>query len=720
MEKSHKNTQRPAKVPIIMQMEALECGAASLAMILAYHGKWIPLEQVRKDCGVSRNGSNAKNIVLAARSYGLEAKAFRYEIDMLKEKGTFPCILFWNFCHFVVLDGFKKDKAVLNDPARGRIEISMEEFDENFTGICLFFEPSDTFQKDGHQKSLIGYVYRHLIKSRRALLFTVFTTGLSTLFGIIRPGFTRVFMDHLLTEKNPEWAGPFFALFAGLLALQIIVSFLSTNISSELSGKMAVEGSVNYLWRVLRLPMDFFSQRSIGEILNRQTLNASVAVTMVKTFGPMALQAMMLAFYLVIMMRYSVVLSLIGILTVILKIIIAQIVTQKRVNMIRVHARQQGRLASLTMSGLGMIETIKANGSEIGFFGQWAGSHAAANKENIDFTTRTRKYSFITSLVTLLCDALVTTLGLWFIMTGHYTVGMLAAFQGYLSSFMAPANNLITSGQHILEMRTNMERLDDVMQYPIDIPEEETELDSYQKLSGNLVINHVSFGYSPLDRPLIEDFNLDLKQGKSAAFVGRSGCGKSTLSRLISGLYKPWSGEILLDGKPIEDIDHRIMTGSLAVVDQDITIFADTIANNIKMWDESIEDFEMILAARDAQLHEDIMKRENGYRSVLQEGGKDLSGGQRQRLEIARVLAQDPTIVILDEATSALDARTEADVVKSITDRGITCIVIAHRLSTIRDCDEIIVLDKGRVVERGTHDELYALNGQYTALVQNE
>ena len=272
-------------------------------------------------------------------------------------------------------------------------------------------------------------------------------------------------------------------------------------------------------------------------------------------------------------------------------------------------------------------------------------------------------------------------------------------------------------------MRTEMERVEDVLEYPTDVNYEQDEREEdgeYGKLSGKLEMKNVTFGYCKLNDPLIQDFNLSLEAGERVAFVGTSGCGKSTLSKLISGLYQPWSGEILLDGKPIREIDRSVLTGSLAVVDQDIILFEDTIANNIKMWDESIEDFEMIMAARDAKLHEDIMQRDGGYNYKITEGGKDLSGGQRQRMEIARVLAQDPTIIILDEATSALDAKTEYEVVKSIKDRGITCIIVAHRLSTIRDCDEIIVLDQGHVVERGTHEELFARGGTYAQLVSNE
>ena len=318
----------------------------------------------------------------------------------------------------------------------------------------------------------------------------------------------------------------------------------------------------------------------------------------------------------------------------------------------------------------------------------------------------------------------MTILGVGFnlIIKGEFTVGMLFAFQTMLSSFMMPVTDLANAGTTIREMRTDMERVEDVMEYSTDVEykNEKCKNISYDKLSGRLEMKHVTFGYSKLAPPLIEDFNMTVEMGQKVAFVGGSGCGKSTLAKLISGLYQPWSGEILFDGKPISEIDRNIFTGSLAVVDQDITLFEDTIADNIKMWDRSIEDYEMILASRDASLHEDIMQRDGGYDYRILEGGKDFSGGQRQRMEIARVLAQDPTIIVMDEATSALDAKTEYDVVKAIKDRGITCIVIAHRLSTIRDCDEIIVMEHGKIAERGTHETLMACHGKYEELILSE
>jgi len=404
-------------------------------------------------------------------------------------------------------------------------------------------------------------------------------------------------------------------------------------------------------------------------------------------------------------------------------LIMSRVITQKRVNLTRVQMRDEGKLVSTTVAGIEMIETIKASGAENGFFEKWAGYQAGVNSQKVNFARLNRYLGLIPQIVSVLTDTAVLILGVWLVMDGQFTIGMVMAFQGFLSSFTAPAAQLISAGQTMQEMRTDMERIDDVMRYPSDPACDNDHLDEnaeYDKLFGAVELKNVTFGYSRLAEPLIKDFNLTLKQGSRVAIVGTSGCGKSTLAKLISGLYQPWSGEILFDGKAITAIDRSVFTGSLAVVDQDIILFEDTIANNIKMWDSSIEDFEMIMAARDAMLHEDIMQRDGGYNYKLTEGGKDLSGGQRQRLEIARVLAQDPTIIILDEATSALDAKTEYDVVQSIKDRGITCIVVAHRLSTIRDCDEIIVMDRGQVVERGTHEQLYALGGFYTQLITSD
>lgn len=711
-----------AKVPVVMQMEALECGAASLAMVLAYYGKWVPLEQVRVDCGVSRDGSNARNILRAARSYGLVAKGYRYEPEALRKEGKFPCIIHWNFNHFVVLNGFRGKKAVLNDPAKGTYTVSMRTFDEAFTGICLLFAPGEDFCPGGKPQSMISYAKKRLVGAGSAIAFVTLTTVISSLLGVITPAFSRIFLDRLLTQENPGWLMPFVLAFAGIGVVQLIVAVIQAVYSLRISGKLAVVGNTTFMWKILRMPMEFFSQRMAGDIQGRQSANAMIAEQLVNTFAPLVLEAAMMVFYLVVMLRYSVVLTLIGLFSVLANLVISQIVLKKRINITRVQMRDAGKLAGTTVAGIEMIETIKASGAENGFFEKWAGYQASVNTNQVHFQRINQLFGLLPELINALCGTAVLITGVFLAMEGAFTIGMIMAFQGFLSSFVSPAMTLISAGQSLQEMRTDMERIEDVMKYPTDPVFDSTpaEEDEYDKLSGNIELKNVTFGYSRLAEPLIRDFSMTLKPGSRVAFVGASGCGKSTIAKLISGLYLPWSGEILFDGKPLSAIDRGVFTGSLAVVDQDIILFEDTIANNIKMWDNSIEDFEMIMAARDAQLHEDIMQREGGYQYRLTEGGKDFSGGQRQRMEIARVLAQDPTIIILDEATSALDAKTEYDVVRSIKDRGITCIVVAHRLSTIRDCDEIIVLNQGNVVERGTHEELMQNGGVYTQLVSNE
>ena len=716
-------TNGVARVPVVMQMEALECGAASLAMILAYYGKWIPLEQVRLDCGVSRDGSNARNILRAARSYGLSAKGYRYEPEALKKEGKFPCIVHWNFNHFVVLNGFRGDKAVLNDPAKGTYAVSMSAFDDAFTGICLLFEPTGDFVPEGRPQSVLHFARKRLTGAGAAVAFVTLTAVISSLLGIITPAFSRIFLDRLLTGKNPEWLVPFTVALAGISIVQLVVAWIQAVYSLRINGKLAMVGNTTFLWKVLRMPMEFFSQRMAGDIQGRQSSNAIIAGNLVNTFAPLALDAGMMVFYLIVMLRYSVPLTLIGLASVLANVILSRVISKKRINITRVQMRDAGRLAGTTVAGIEMIETIKASGAENGFFEKWAGYQASVNTNRVRFQRMNQLLGLLPTLVSSLCNTAVLMVGVFLAMQGELTVGMIMAFQGFLSAFVAPASTMISAGQTLQEMRTDMERIEDVMNYPSDVTFLESaqrETEEYDKLSGNIEIKNITFGYSRLAEPLIKDFSMTLRAGSRVAFVGPSGCGKSTISKLISGLYRPWSGEILFDGKPVSAIDRSVFTGSLAVVDQDIILFEDTIANNIKMWDNSIEDFEMIMAARDAQLHEDIMQREGGYNYRLTEGGKDFSGGQRQRMEIARVLAQDPTIIILDEATSALDAKTEYDVVKSIKDRGITCIVVAHRLSTIRDCDEIIVMDQGRVLERGTHNELMQRGGAYTQLVTNE
>ena len=717
--------QRPKKVPVILQMEALECGAASLCMVLAYYKKWVPLDQVRTDCGVSRDGSNALNIWKAAEGYGLKCKANRFNVEKLQTEATFPAIIWWNYNHFVVLDGFKKGKAVINDPAKGVLKMPISEFAQCYSMLCMQFEPTEKFQPGGRPQSVLEFLKKRIQGNKSAMAIVMLTGALSVAAGVLMPVFSRVYTDEILGGENMGWLPPFLAMFGALILFRGIAGALNAKAIQRATGKIAVASNTQFMWHILRMPMGFFAQRMAGDLANRQQSNDQVASTLIRQLTPTVVNMVLLVLYLIVMIQYSLLLTAIGVCTIILNMLLVRIISEKRMEISRTQMRDQGKLNATTVSGIDMIETIKSAGAENGFFERWSGYHASVIRSKSEFSEVNRYLEPLSVLIQSLSNVLILSAGVWLIMEGHFSAGMLLAFQSFMTSFLGPVNQVIAAGQSVQEMRASMERIDDVMKYPADVPEkvdphETDNLEEAKKLSGEVSIDHVTFGYAKLAPPLIEDFSLHLKPGSRVALVGGSGSGKSTIAKLLSGLYKPWEGEIRYDGKLISEIPRAVFTGSLSVVDQDIVLFEDTIENNITMWDDTIEDYEVILAARDAGIHDSIVSKKGGYRYKISEGGRDLSGGQRQRIEIARVLAGDPSIIIMDEATSALDAKTEFEVSEAIHARGITCVIVAHRLSTIRDCDEIIVLNKGKVVERGTHEELLKNGGLYKKLVVSE
>ena len=714
-------TNGVANTPLVMQLEALECGAASLTMVMAYYDKWVPLEQVRVDCGVSRNGSSAKNILRAAQKYGFKTTGYAFNVQKLKERGKFPAIIHWGGGHFVVLNGFKGNKAIINDPAKGLLKVDLETFDKIFTGIYLEIVPDDNFVPGGKRKSIMSFAKKRLKGAIPLIVFFSITTIIFYLFSIISPAMNQFFVDNLLGGNNSRWLLPFIFLFAGLALLQVLVTVVQSIAEYKIRGKLDLIGSTSYMWRILRLPIEFFSQRMVGDLQGRQSENASIAETLVNVFAPLLFNTVMIVIYLVVMINKSLVLSIVGVVTILINIFVSTRISKVRVNISRVQARDNAKLSAMTAKGIEMVETIKSNGAEQSYFDSWSEVQNDVIKGKVKMARTNTFLGLIPSFAALIANYSILILGVYFTMHGEFTIGSILAFQGLLSSFMQPAMTLISSGQTLQEMRTMMERVDDVLEYPLDENvTREIKTENVAKVKGNLQIKDLTFGYSRLDEPILKNFNLEIKQGQKVAIVGSTGSGKSTLSKLISGLYSPWSGEIIFDGKKITEIDHEIFTSSIAVVDQDITMYEDTIMNNVKMWDESIEDFEVIMACNDAQIHNQIAARDGGYNAPVLEGGKNFSGGEKQRLEIARSLAADPSIIILDEATSALDAKTESEVVKAIKARGVTTIVIAHRLSTIRDADLIVVLNKGVIVEQGTHEELMKNKSSYYELVTNE
>lgn len=713
-----------AKVPQVMQMEAQECGAACLAMILAYYGRWVPLEKVRTDCGVSRDGVRVQNIFRAADAYGLSAESVEIDAANLAKEEYLPCIALWKKGRFVVVSGFTGDYVRLNDPERGQTKVTLADFEASYAGTVLLFQKTEAFKPGGQKPSTLRFALERLSEFKSAIAFVMITAAIVSVVAIATTALGQVFMDRILTGENPEWIDDLAWTMFWLALMSGAVSVLNAHYLKNIEGKSAVVSSARFMNHLLRLPVGFYAQRMVGDLQLRQSDNGRVAATLVGQLAPVLINAVLLLLYLSIMLDYSVPLTAVGVLSIALSAIAARYVSHKRVNYTRASANMSGRLHSTTVSGMEMVETIKAAGAEATFFNRWSG-YQAANYDIAASTTLVNEYlGTIPQTITKLANIIVLVLGIWLIVKGDLTPGALLAFTGFLSSFMTPMNQMIGLGQTVQEMQTMMERIEDVMRYPTDVEEGEeapvAESLDKDKLSGRVDLKGLTFGYSPLEPPLIENFSLHLEPGQWVALVGGSGSGKSTIAKLVSGLYVPWSGSIEFDGVPLGEVPRPLLRGSLSVVDQDIVTFSDTVFDNVTLWDSSIEDFEVILACRDAGIHQDIAARKDGYQSMIAPRGRNFSGGQLQRMEIARALTIDPSIIILDEATSALDAQTEAEVIKRIRDRGITCIVVAHRLSTIRDCDEIIVLDDGKVIERGTHAELMEKDNAYAELVRND
>lgn len=713
-----------ARVPVVMQMETLECGAACLDMILAYYGRYVPLSQMRRDCGVSRDGSNAKNIILAGRTYGLEGKAFRYSAESLKTKVTFPCIIFWDRNHFIVLDGYRKGSFYLNDPAQGYISYSEEEFTAHYSGICLTFKPTEAFEAGGKPDSITGFVRDQLKGAGRIISIVVLTYLVITLIGLLLPIFPRALVDYVLDDANAKlWERVFFIGFFVIATCKIIAEWIKASYMIRLQGKMAITANSEFMWHILRMPMVFFSQRYDSDIIARKNSLELISSIFIVQGVPLILDLCSMLFYLVLMVSYSPVLSIVGIVSLAINLVITNYALKERLNLTRRQMKNSQENDLDTYIGVNMIETIKAAGVETGFFEKWAGTYAECVKSSAELNRKDSLYSLLPDLISGISSAAILCLSVLQMINGDWTMGIISAFMGYVAAYSDPAKRILAVYQEFQKLSVAIGRYEDVMQYEEDIPDEIAPFAkerTYELLKGDIEFKNVTFGYSKLSAPLISDFSMKVGAGKSIAFVGSSGSGKSTLAKLLGGLYRPWSGQILLDGMALEEIDRDILTASVASIDQNISLFSDTIAHNIKMWDEAIEDYEMILAARDAHIHDDIVERDKGYQSEVLEGGINFSGGQRQRLEIARALSITPSIIILDEATSALDAETENDVMKSIRDLGITMVIISHRLSTIRDCDEIIVLSDGKVIDRGRHEELMDRCEYYRVMITME
>jgi len=715
---------RLRRSPTVLQMEAVECGAAALAIVLAHHGRWVPLEELRVACGVSRDGSKASNVVKAARGYGLAAKGFKKEPQALRSM-PLPAILHWNFNHFVVLDGFRKGRVFLNDPATGPREVSEEELDQAFTGVVLTFEPGTEFQRQGDPPRLIPALRRRLAGSRAALAFVLLAGLALAIPGLVVPVFSKIFVDSVLLENRRDWLPPLLFAMGAAALLAGALTWIQQVYLLRLETRMAVGSSSRFLWHVLRLPSEFFSQRFAGDISSRVAINDRVAQLLSRDLATNALGVLMVVFFAAVLFQYDAVLTLVGIAVVSLNVAALRFVSRKRVDGNRRLVQDQGKLLGTAIGGLQTIETLKATGGESDLFARWAGYQAKVVNGRQELERYTQMLDAVPPLLSAVNTALILGLGGLRVMNGSLSLGGLVAFQLLMAAFIAPINRLVSLGGRLQMVEGDMNRLDDVLRYRIDPSAgsgsgEPPPAGTPVRLQGFLELRDVAFGYSRLDPPLIEGLHLTLKPGSRVALVGGSGSGKSTISRLVTGLYEPWSGEIRFDGRQRRETPAGVLTHSLAAVDQSVFLFEGTVRENLTLWDATIPLPEVVAAAKDACIHEEIAARPGGYDSPVEEGGANWSGGQRQRLEIARALVGRPSVLVLDEATSALDPTTESRIDENLRRRGCTCLIVAHRLSTIRDADEIIVLEKGKVVQRGTHDELKGIEGPYSRLISAE
>lgn len=719
LRKFFSSDSKKVSVPTVMQIEATECGAASLAMVLAYYNLWLPLEKLRLECGINRDGSKASNIMKAARRLNCDAKGYRILADSLPTK-TFPLIIHWEFNHFVVLEGIKDGFAYLNDPALGKRKVIWEDFKTSYTGIALEIRPGANFKPEGQPYNIFKVVSKKLLNDKPAMIFAILI-GFTMIFpGLVSPVFNQIFIDEILSGKQKDWMFNFMLAMTLTVLLLGVTTALRAYILTQWQRKLTLADSSSFFWHILRLPMQFFQQRFAAEIAGRVAFNESVANVLSNSVATALLDLLTAIFYLLLLFQYSPILTLIGVSFSTVELYVIFLLRRNLTDLNMRIQQDSGKEYGTLVNGIMMIESVKATGTESDLFAKWAGLHSkvliASQKVQLYSLTSTVLPVFLMSLNT----ALILTVGGFSIMDGLMTTGIFMAFQSLFNNFHTPIERLAGLATTLQSTEMQMRRLDDVRAYPIDklnYPEETVEKD-FRRLTGKIELKNISFGYSPLEPPLLENFNLTVEPGRWVAIVGFSGSGKSTLSKIVTGLYEEWSGEVLFDDVNRKNIPRNVITGSIASVDQDIFQISGSIRENISLFDSTINKQDIMAAAIDACIHDDIMKLEGGYEYMVSEGGMNFSGGQRQRFEIARALAVNPSILVLDEATSALDPITEQTVLQNIRRRGCSCFIVAHRLSTIRDCDEIIVLDHGKVVERGTHNEMMAHDGAYRRLIQ--
>ena len=722
---SDRAASRRVATPILLQMHATECGAACLGSVLGHFGRWVPLTELREKCEVSRDGSSAASIVRAARHYGLESSGLSVRAEALK-KLQLPLIVFWQFSHFVVVEGFDDRYFYLNDPATGRRRLSAEEFDKGYSGIALRFERGPDFETGGERPGLFEQLGTLLAGSWNVLAGTIASGLMLTLLALIVPVSLGFFVDSVLNSHGP-WGGVVAALIGGGI-LVYVLSLLKHRFLQRLAVRISVIGYNRGLSRLLRLPVEFFDHRLVGDVTDRVSSIDRVAKNLTEQFLVLLIDMAMSTVLLVAMLAYDIVLGLIVVLLGLLHALLARFVGARRAVRIEAMRREQGLLIGVGMQMLSHAENLRMTGSDDRFFSRWSGQQARELHARQLCSELGQVDTALPGLIAALRSAAILGVGAFMVMAGGMTLGTLVGVYILAEMFLAPVGRFLEFAEKRQALETDLQRLEDISKTAPDpvfgrrSPESASipTFNGRLQLAGQLELKDVTFGFNRSRPPLLKDFNLVLKPGQRVAVVGPSGSGKSTLARLVAGIYRPWSGEILFDGHPRDEIPEEVLRRSISMVDQDVVLFSASVRDNITLWNPAVLDEAIVAATRDACIHDEILVRPHGYATEVEEGGVNFSGGQRQRLEIARALVGHPTVLILDEATSALDAATEEFVDDALRRRGVTCLIVAHRLSTVRDCDEIIVLDKGVEVQRGAHDELIAdRDGTYYKLVRS-
>lgn len=710
--------EKVKRVRPILQMEITECGAASLAMILNYYGKTVTLEELRRECGVSRNGVNAKSIVKAAEYHGLKVRTIRVNVEGAK-KVKMPVVIHWNMDHFLVLCGFNKKGAVLADPAHGKRTVSMREFSKSFTGIVLEFTPTDGFKKDGGEKNNSDYIADCTKKFLPSAVYFVLLELCAIIGSAAALFLNSVFIDKILVDGNTQNLTIIFKtlLCAGLIAAASAA--LNENIKYKIGKHLNMLINSGFIGRIMKLPIEFFLQRSVGDLTNRQNSNMQLGINISCMMSPFFGYIMQIIIYFILIAVFDVHIALIGVLCAAANIAALIIRSKKYEEKMCSHIRDMGALQNDISQTVDMIETIKACGAEDAVFTRLiaSGTQALNTKTQIDKAGVCMGSLF--GFLNTFTSSVVLIVGIWKILCGDMTTGTLIALQSLVAAMMKPLGNIVNTGIEMQTVKGEMARANDVMRYDEDDKFLSNHVEQTKEIDGAVKLENIAFAYNPLDAPLIEGFNLTIKKGGSVALTGESGSGKSTVAKIIAGIYSEGSGRVSFGGVLRNEINRQYFYSKAAMVSQNIRLFEGTVLDNITMWDESISYDEVVAAAKAACIHDDIIARHGGYREIVTENGKNFSGGQRQRIEIARALVKKPSIIIMDEATSALDTDTEEKVMNNIKELGITRIIVAHRLSTIMDSDEIIVMEAGKIAERGNHTELMAKNGAYCALVRS-